>query len=77
MSRWHKQKIPQDRVLAEIEEVVLENDGCEVDGVEATCTRCGHTTESYGTSGASRRRCLVLLREECPLGQQNFYTDEC
>ena len=47
--------------------VDLEGDySAEVEGVRATCSRCGHETESFGTSGASVRRCLVLLREECP-----------
>jgi hypothetical protein len=40
---------------------------------EATCSRCGHQTESYGNSGASVRRCLALMREECPRGGANFY----
>jgi hypothetical protein len=42
-----------------------------------TCSRCDHQTESFGTSGASIRRCLALLREECPEDEENFYvTDE-
>jgi hypothetical protein len=44
-----------------------------VDSVCATCERCGNETESYGTSAASVRRCLVLMREECPEGENNFY----
>lgn len=44
--------------------------------VEVTCSKCGHTVESFGTSDASVRRCLALLREECPLGENNFYVDE-
>jgi len=64
-------------VHCEIEESGLENDeGREVPGLIATCERCGHTTESFGTSGLSRRRCLVLMREECPKGERNFYSDE-
>ena len=49
--------------------------GSEVESVRATCSRCGHTTESYGTDEPSKKRCLVLLREECPLGQNNFYAE--
>lgn len=64
------------RVACEIEEVDLENDeGYDVPGVQATCSRCGHVTESYGTGEASRNRCLVLMREECPLGQRNWYRE--
>lgn len=47
-----------------------------IKGVSVECGVCGHTTESYGTSDASVRRCMVLLREECPMGQRNFYVDE-
>jgi ribosomal protein S27E len=46
------------------------------DAVTAECGRCGHETTSFGTSDASIRRCLVLLREECPEGEENFYVDE-
>jgi hypothetical protein len=64
------------KVEVEIEQAELENEhGYEVEGVVATCSRCGHTTESFGTSDASRRRCLALMREECPQGECNFYVD--
>ena len=64
------------KVEVEIAEIELENDnGIPIDSVEATCTRCDHTTESYGTGDASRRRCLALMREECPEGESNFYVD--
>jgi hypothetical protein len=60
-----------------VHEIELENDdGLEIDGVQAVCTRCGHYTESFGTSGASVRRCLVLLRTECPKNERNFYEAE-
>lgn len=65
------------RVRCEVEDVGLENDeGREVPGVCATCSRCGHATESFGTEGPSVRRCLALLREECPEGESNFYVAE-
>jgi len=64
------------KVEVEIVEIELENDnGIPIDSVEATCTRCDHQTESYGTGDASRRRCLALMREECPEGESNFYVD--
>ena len=63
-------------VEATIEEVELENDdGHEVDSVCATCTRCQHQTESFGTGPASIKRCLVLLRDECPNDETNFYPE--
>jgi len=67
------------KVVCEIEEVELEGDHGPVDGIVARCTRCGHETESFGTSEASVRRCMALMREECPEGEDNFYvadTDE-
>jgi hypothetical protein len=63
------------RVICEIEETDLDGDRGPVEGVTATCGRCGHTTESFGTTESSRRRCLVLLREECPRGEANFYVE--
>jgi hypothetical protein len=63
------------RVLCNVDETTLEGDYGDVDGVCATCTKCGHETESFGTSDASIKRCLVLMREECPRGDNNFYTD--
>lgn len=63
-------------VLCEVAYVELENDnGIEVDGVEATCMACGHTTESFGDSDRSVKRCLALMREECPEGENNFYVE--
>jgi len=61
------------RVRCEIDYVELEGDYATVEGVCVTCSRCGHESESYGTSDASVRRCLVLLREECPNGERNYY----
>lgn len=62
------------RVEAEVGWTELENDGGHlVESVTATCQRCWHTTESFGTGGSSVRRCLALLREECPEGEANFY----
>jgi len=64
------------RITATIEEVELDGDYGEIPSVEATCTKCGHTTESYGQESASIRRCLVLLREECPRNESNYYTSK-
>ena len=65
------------RVTAEIRFVTLENDdSVGVESVCARCTRCGHETESYGTSDLTIKRCLVLLREGCPMEENNFYVAE-
>jgi len=64
------------KVEVEIEEDVATNDnGNDVPCVRATCGRCGHEVMSYGTSNASRRRCLAVLHEECPNGERNYYVD--
>jgi hypothetical protein len=64
------------RVACAVEEVELEGDHGQVPGVCVTCSRCDHETESFGTSPRSVRRCLVLMREECPLGEENYYAAE-
>jgi hypothetical protein len=62
------------RVRCEVSETTLENEnGQEVEGVEAVCSRCGIVTESFGTTDASVRRCLALLREGCPRAERNYY----
>ena len=63
------------RVIATIEEIFTLNveSSREIPSVMATCTRCEKTAESHGTGSASIRRCLVLLREECPRDESNYY----
>lgn len=62
------------RVTCSVEETDVENDaGREIEGIIATCSKCGHTTESFGVSEESILRCLAVMREECPLDQNNFY----
>lgn len=62
------------RVLCHVEETELEGDYGPVDGVVVTCSRCDATSESFGTSSASIRRCFILLREQCD--EENFYYTE-
>lgn len=65
------------RVKCEIVETTLTGDnGRDVDGVVATCSRCEHQEESFGTGENSRKRCLVLLRENCPRDEKNFYVED-
>lgn len=56
---------------------IEQTDGFEGEPPETTaeCTRCNHETESYGIESVSIRRCLVLMREECPRGENNFYVE--
>lgn len=67
---------PMTQIRCSVEETELEGDRGLVPSVVATCSRCDHQTESFGTSEASIKRCLVLLREGCPMGERNFYVDE-
>jgi hypothetical protein len=42
------------KVICDVAETTLMNDeGYDVEGVEATCRKCGHQTESFGTNRAS------------------------
>ena len=65
------------KVECEVEYISLKSEsGRMIDGVEVTCSRCGHTTQSYGTSESSIKRALACLREECPEGETNFYVSD-
>jgi CII-binding regulator of phage lambda lysogenization HflD len=68
------------RVPCAVDEITLTGDYDDADGdpvnvrgVCVTCSRCDQTAEVYGTSARSVRRGLVMLREECPRGENNFY----
>lgn len=62
------------RVTCDSEEIELDGDHAGgVPGLCVTCSRCDHAAEVYGTSDRSLRRALVMLREECPNGENNFY----
>lgn len=64
-------------VKCSIEQSTMENDeGNEVDSTRATCSKCGHVTESFGTSDPSIDRCLATMRDECPLNEKNFYEED-
>jgi hypothetical protein len=49
-------------------------DGDSVESTVAKCERCGHKTKSFGMSGKSINRCLLLMRQKCPAGEKNFYS---
>lgn len=57
------------------DEVEHEDSGRMVAGTRATCERCGHETIAYGSSDGSRKRCLMLMREQCPNGESNYYVE--
>ena len=66
------------RIECEVRHTVSPKDsGLMVAGVEVTCNECGHCERSFGETELSVRRCLALLRENCPEGDDNYYvTDE-
>lgn len=65
------------KVECEVDYVTLETDsGRMVDGVELTCSRCGHTTQAYGTGESSIKRALACMREQCPEWEKNFYVSD-
>jgi hypothetical protein len=69
------------RIMCEIERVSLKSeyfDGTthEIDGIRATCSKCGHQTESNGSGTKSVNRCLVLMNRECSCGENNFYVSD-
>ena len=44
--------------------------------VVVTCSKCDAQEESWGTSPSSIRRCCVMLKENCPMGENNYYSVE-
>ena len=63
-------------VTCSIERVALAGEHGDIESVRATCSRCGHVTESYGTSERSIGRCLRLMRKECPEDENNYYVED-
>lgn len=61
------------KVNVEVQEIELDGDYGPVDGVCVTCTRCGHQAEVFGTSVQSVRRGCIMLRDECPEDESNYY----
>lgn len=65
------------KVECEVEEADLPNDRSGTQpGVIVTCTRCAFAVKVFGTGEASIKRGCVMLREECPEDERNFYEAE-
>lgn len=64
------------RVKVALLQCYVPGDHGDVDGIEADCRRCGLTETVYGTSEASERRVLVMMRENCPRRENNFYVKD-
>jgi exodeoxyribonuclease-5 len=56
-----------------VEDVLVAGDHRDVEGVEVSCTRCGHEVEVFGRGEASMKRGCMMLRETCPRSERNFY----
>lgn len=54
---------------------VQKEDGRMAPGVTVTCGRCQHAVSSFGTTDRSVRRCFMLLKEECPNKEANYYLE--
>lgn len=61
------------KVSVDIVQEEIEGDYGYVDGIRLICERCGHEVEIFGTSSASARRGALVLREECPNDESNYY----
>jgi hypothetical protein len=61
-------------VTCEVEETMLEGQhGRTYPGIVVTCEQCGFEVESLGTGAGSIRRCLELMKRQCPLKESNEY----
>jgi hypothetical protein len=45
-------------------------------GVAAECLECGEQVECRGTTERSVKRCLAMLRENCPQDAGNYYVEQ-
>lgn len=65
------------RVKVEVTEIELAGDhGTTINSIEVICSRCSHRVEVYGTSDRSVRRGCIMLRQECPQEEENYYANE-
>jgi hypothetical protein len=61
------------RVHVDIDHTDVAGESGQVEGLYLVCARCSHEVEVAGTTAASARRGAMMLREECPRGESNFY----
>lgn len=63
------------KVEVRFQQVTLHTDnGRPIPGLCATCTECDHQVEVFGVNPPSKRRACVMLSEECPRDDRNFYS---
>ena len=61
------------RITVDIDQEEVEGDYGYVEGLRLTCGRCGHDVTVFGTTDRSAQRGAIMLREECPKGENNYY----
>lgn len=61
------------KIECDVTPTSVEFQGRDVLGVRVTCSACDHWEEAGGRSARSVRKCLAMLRENCPEGEKNFY----
>jgi hypothetical protein len=67
---------PRRPVECTVEDVDLEGEeGQIIPGVLVTCGRCKYSVEVFGQEARSHRRGFIMLREDCPMRQSNYYVD--
>lgn len=64
------------RIECEVRAAKVPFNGQMIDGVEVTCTDCDHVETAGGTSEKSVKRCLAMMRENCPEGEDNYYVSD-
>lgn len=67
------------RVECEVEDDVdtHPDSGREIPVIKVTCGRCDHEVQCFtkaGNEAAAIKRCFVMLKEECPQNESNYYT---
>jgi hypothetical protein len=64
------------KVECEIQYLNLCSNGFWREGVQVICSKCGQTSESFGTKEKSIKRCLAILADKCLIGENNFYVQK-
>ena len=61
------------KIEVKIEEMVFDTETGERSGLEVTCPRCDSTVVVFGVGGSSARAGAMKLKDECPIGENNYY----
>jgi hypothetical protein len=62
------------KVQIETDEFYMTNDyGNDVPSLRVICSRCGYSVEVFGVGDLSVGKGALMLREECPEEENNYY----